>query len=113
MRKTIIKIRLAMARWRFRSHPAPKFEIGDKVVVLDVASVSMIYDIHNAHEAGTIEDIFMGSDENTHQDWYYTVVFENDSPPPYNRSGADFNHWEIELCRSHRRERRLKELGIE
>ena len=55
----------------------------------------------------------MGSKQHSHKDWYYKVVFTDDKVvEPYNRSGIDFNHWEIEFDKSYLREKRLKELGI-
>jgi hypothetical protein len=120
MRRLMIKIRILIAKIRhkiarrtYRDLPAPKFTIGDKVVVKDKGSFSPFEDVFSDTINGTIEDIFMGSKSYSHQDWYYKVAFTDDKVVgPYNRSGIDFNHWEIELDKSYLRDKRLKELGI-
>ena len=107
------KIKHRIARRTYKELPAPKFEIGDMVVVKDKGSFSPFEDIYSSTNHGTIEDIFMGSRQHTHQDWYYRVVFVGDTVVTrYSRTGIDFNHWEIELDKAYLRAKRFKELGI-
>ena len=59
----------------------------------------------------------MGSRMHYQKDWYYKVVFTDDTViPPYNKTKVDFNHWEIKLDKAYlfalKREQKLKELGI-
>ena len=97
------KIKHRIARRTYKELPAPKFKIGDKVVMAGPSQ-----DIWSRYQNGTIEDIFIGSMQHSHQDWYYSVVLVVDT----GRILMGFNHWEIELDKSYLRSKRLKELGI-
>jgi len=109
----IAKIKHKIARRTYKELPAPKFKIGDKVVIKNKDSFAPFQDIFSDCRNGIIEDIFMGSKSYLHQDWYYTVVFTDDNiVSPYNRTATAFNHWEIELDKSYLRSNKLKELGI-
>jgi hypothetical protein len=107
------KIKHRIARRTYKELPAPKFSIGDMVVVKNQDSFSPFEDVYSNTKFGTIEDIFMGSKQHSHQDWYYTVVFIDDTVvSSYNRTRIAFNHWEIELDKAYLRAKRFKELGI-
>jgi hypothetical protein len=107
------KIKHRIARRTYKELPAPKFSIGDKVVIKNKDSFGPFQDTFSDCSNGVIEDIFMGSKQHSHQEWYYTVVATDDTiVSPYNRTATAFNHWEIELDKSYLRAKRLKELGI-
>jgi hypothetical protein len=109
----IAKIKHKITRRTYKELPAPKFKIGDKVVIKNRDSFAPFQDVYSDCRNGMIEDIFMGSKLHSYQDWYYTVVFTDDNiVSPYNRTSTAFNHWEIELDKSYLRAKRLKELGI-
>jgi hypothetical protein len=92
------KIRHRITRRTYKGMPAPKFKIGDKVVMAGPSQ-----DIWNRYQNGTIEDILTFG-----QEWCYIVVFVVDT----GRIVLEFSDSEIELDKSYLREKRLKEIGI-
>jgi hypothetical protein len=111
--KLLIKLRLRLSKWTYRElNLETKFDIGDIVVTTYNESYSPFED-GGISGRGEIVDIYMGSRMHSNKDWYYTVVFTDDTViPPYNKVKADFNHWEIKLDKSYIRDKKLKELGL-
>lgn len=114
MKRFIAKLRLRITKWTHRKlNLETKFNIGDIVVPVNRDAFSPFQDIFIKEERGEIVDIFMGSKMHYHQDWYYEVVFTDDTViPPYNKTKVDFNHWEIKLDKAYLRDKKLKELGL-
>ena len=115
MKRLIIKLRFKINKWTYRKlNLEVKFNIGDIVVPISHDdSFSPFQDVFIKQEKGEVVDIFMGTKMHSHDEWYYVVVFTDDSViPPYNKTRVDFNHWEIKLDKAYLREQKLKELGL-
>ncbi len=114
-RRLIIKFKLNRSKKRFNRET--KFNIGDKVSVINVNdllngnSAFIFNEIFSNDKIGEIVDIYMGSKYHSHQDWYYEVVFTYRTSVDKKIKMA-FNEWEIELDKSYLRSKKLKELGI-
>lgn len=113
----IRKLKLRITRWTYRkSNLEIKFKIGDIVVPVNIDSLQTQYSFQDYiinTEKGEIVDIFWGSKMHQHQDWYYSVIFTDDSiVQPYNKTRINFNHWEIKLDKVYLREQKLRELGL-
>ena len=118
MKRFIAKLRLRLTKWTYRKlNLETKFNIGDIVVTTYNESYSPFEDGSSISGRGEVVDIYMGSRMHSQKDWYYKVVFTDDTViPPYNqliyKTKVDFNHWEIKLDKAYLREQKLKELGI-
>jgi hypothetical protein len=112
--RLLIKLRLKLNKWTYRNlNLEVKFNIGDIVVPISHDAFSPFQDFFPKQESGEVVDIYMGSKMHQHQDWYYVVVFTDDSViPPYNKARVDFNHWEIKLDKAYLRDKKIKELGL-
>ena len=114
MKRFIAKLRLRLAKWTYRKlNLETKFNIGDIVVTTYNESYSPFEDGSSISGRGEVVDIYMGSRMHSQKDWYYKVVFTDDTViPPYNKTKVDFNHWEIKLDKAYLRDKKLKELGL-
>jgi hypothetical protein len=112
MKRFIAKLRLRITKWTYRKlNLEIKFNIGD--IVVPVNPDNSLFQDFIQPEVGEIVDIYMGGKMHSEDEWYYVVIFTDDTViPPYNKTRLDFNHWEIKLDKAYLRDKKLKELGL-